>query len=580
MEDNKLELEDFKHSNFNIRICRAHHLDSVIDLININQLKEQLLPFLLDVIINFETNEEVLLEYSRHLKDIFFLLSKQGEISSIIIKMLLILNNHEDNQVRKISFNHIKDIIQQYHSDAFIEEELLPLLNNNKDIQEQIGNCNIVPLVFNYSTSINNKSILLNIFVDYCRDDNPYIRRQAALNIKYFFKESNQFIMNISDEFFKLLSDSSELVKVSIIESSSYLIKILSAEKQKEFITNKLIGIMTHEKSWKIKVALSNLLFSICYYFDKQFNEDYFLLFLIQTLKDSEVEVRLNTLTNLQLYLNTITERTIKEKIIPLFLNDLSNDLNWNIRAANGVLILRLICQIRFDDNNTNTYYPVLSKLIKDDSFEAKYYFISKMSIVFKENNQFSSSIENIIHDYYYPILSEVMQNYNWRLRYEIEKSFYDILTIYHEWYNEIETILKYVYLFFTDNANEIRNYSLLIIELLLKVKPTLINDIWKMQVVTLDSKNYILRIFSLKSIIQLLSHSQVEHIAKEVIPAIMNMLNDNISNVRLYAYEAILFIINIENYNLFGESIKSMILNRNLSKFEDIQLKLNQLIN
>lgn len=577
MEEDKIVLDELKNTNFNIRICRAQHLDSLIELITIKQLKEQLLPSLLDVIINFETNEEVLLEYARHLKDIFFLLSKSGEISSITLRMLLWLNNNEDDQVRKVSFNYIKEIILQYHSDTFIEKELFPLLND-KDNQKKIGKCNVIPLLFNYSTSTNNKSILLNTFVDYCRDENIYVRRQAALNIKYFFNESNQFIMNISEEFFRLMTDTSELVKVNIIESSSYLIKILSSEKRKEFVTNKLLGLLSCEKSWKVKVALSNLICSICYYFDQQFNEDFFLLFLIQTLKDNEVEARLNTLTNLQLYLNAITEKTIKDKIVPMFVNELCNDPNWNIRAANAIMILKLIFQITWDDNNTNTFYPILNKLIKEDTFEAKYYFISRISIVFKESNRLKNPIRNIIHDYYYPILTESIQNYNWRLRYEIEKSFYDILSIYNEWYLEKEVILKYVYMLFTDNSNEIRRYSLLIIESLLKVEQTFINDIWKIQIATSDSKNYILRIFGLKSIIQLLPQYEISHISKEVIPVIMNKLEDNISNVRLYAYEAIYYLITNDN-NILANVIKSMIRNRNKSQYEDVEMKLLQLI-
>ena len=98
MDNFNYYIDEIKNPNFNIRIFNAKRILTIFELLSFEDLLSKFIPFIVENIIKFESNEEVLTEYAKNIKDfiLFIIENKTEETDSNeikeIINLLLVLN--------------------------------------------------------------------------------------------------------------------------------------------------------------------------------------------------------------------------------------------------------------------------------------------------------------------------------------------------------------------------------------------------------------------------------------------------------------------------------------------------------
>ena len=115
----------------------------------------------------------------------------------------------------------------------------------------------------------------------------------------------------------------------------------------------------------------------------------------------------------------------------------------------------------------------------------------------------------------------------------------------------------------FKDHAEEIRSTSWKILEKFIEKcgKNTVNEKIWPMQKEKVTSKNYILRIASIKSMDFLKQYYDTQFLKDEVIPTIINQLkNDKVPNVRFTACKILSEIANFIESDEVKNTVKECV--------------------
>ena len=71
-------IDELKNENNNVRLFCVKHLTNIAEVLGKERTEEELIPLLIDLIINFETEDEILLELSNQfvLLVIYYLITK------------------------------------------------------------------------------------------------------------------------------------------------------------------------------------------------------------------------------------------------------------------------------------------------------------------------------------------------------------------------------------------------------------------------------------------------------------------------------------------------------------------------
>ena len=91
MDDFNYYIDEIKNQNFNIRIYNAKRIKTIFELLSYEDLLSKFFPFIVEFIISFELNEEVLTEYAKNIKDfiLFIIENKTEETDSNEIKEII-----------------------------------------------------------------------------------------------------------------------------------------------------------------------------------------------------------------------------------------------------------------------------------------------------------------------------------------------------------------------------------------------------------------------------------------------------------------------------------------------------------
>lgn len=178
-----LIIEELKNENHNIRLYCVKRLCNVAEILGDIRTEEELIPFLIELIINFEDNEEVLLELSNEFFNLVKYLPSINCISNILRGLELLAGNDDEN-VRQNSTENLCKLINILDENN-ITNEVFPLMQRmiQNDMKSKVSCCYIFPVVYPKLTNNLIKSELVQAFYEISRDDCPSVRRAAAYNI-------------------------------------------------------------------------------------------------------------------------------------------------------------------------------------------------------------------------------------------------------------------------------------------------------------------------------------------------------------------------------------------------------------
>ena len=421
-----LIIDSLKSKNDSIRLFSAKKLTEIGEILGAKRIEDELIPFITDLILNYEENEEILCEFSNQLLNLLLILRKQNIFSSIGLRSLEILSGNDDENVRQTSVQNLSKLIDSLDEDL-ITTEIFPLMKRliENDLKTKMSCCYLFPIVYPKLKNEEIKKEILIAFYEISHDESPSVRRASADNIKNFCKVNEpkiiEQLVNLYNEFIK---DSVDIVKIYTINSTKELLEYLPNE-QKEILILNLTQIMSSEKSWRVKYATAECISKICSIFSKTFNEMKFIPLLMLFLKDNEPEVKCSVLTNFHIFFENFSLDIFKTNFLPIF-NDLSNDINLHVRSIFASTLLKCIKFFKSDENFlTESIIPLLTKLLKDEVYEVQYSAVENIDQLIL----LSSLNNDIMETFILPIIQEGMKNPKWRFRLFIAENLLKVVS-------------------------------------------------------------------------------------------------------------------------------------------------------
>ena len=566
-----LIIDSLKSDNQPIRLFCSKRLTDLGNILGIERIEDELIPFITDLILNFENDGEVLAEYSNQILNLLTILKMNNRLSFIGIRSLEILSGNDDEIVRQTAISNLSKLIELL-DEQIITNEIFPLMKRliENDLKTKMSCCYLFPIVYPKLENQDIKKELLQVYSEISKDESPSVRRAAADNIKFFCKvQENEVIGLLFKLYNEFIQDPVDIVKIYTIQSTPYLLSVLSINNQEKLILN-FTKSMAEEKAWRVKYSAIECISKISENIGVASFEKKYVSILMLFLKDPEPEVKCAILNYFDKFINLISVNTFKLSFLPLFKN-ISNDNNIHVRSSYANTLLKCIPYFRQDEQLINNIIPIMNKFLKDEIVEVQYATIENIDkIILLSRND-----ESILEKYIMPIIKEGMsEDKKWRFRYIIAENILKII-------NELnkEEINKYfldiIVKLFSDHAYEIRLTIWKIIEKLVDImdKDFMEGKIWEMQKEQMKSSNYILRISSMKSIDYLKKFYNKEFIQNTIIPYIIeNIKNDKIPNVKFSACEVlsslVIFINKEEKSKKFVENFLNGFFN---DKDEDV---------
>ena len=545
-----------------IRLFCAKKLSDLGNLLGVSRIEDEIIPFITDLILNYEDDGEVLSEFSNQLLNLLITLKKNNIFSFIGIRSLEILAGNDDESVRQTSIKNLLKLIDII-SEELIQSEIFPLMKRliDNDLKTKMSCCYLFPAVYKRLKDKGVKKELLQVYYDISQEDPPSVRRAAADNIKNFCTVNDPEVISLLIKLYnKFIVDKVDIVKIHTIESTKSLLEKLTpdnfppqiSEEQKEEENPKdereklvfsFTTSMSKEKAWRVKYSAAECISQICSEFDSKFFEINFVPLLLIFLKDKEAEVKCGVLNFFDKYFNYLTLDKFKEQFLPIF-KTLSSDTNLHVRSVFSCTLLKCIPFFKKDEQlMTNDIMPMLTKLLKDEIVEVQYAAIEHLDkIILLSNDDNDITIKYIL-----PIIKEGMTNKKWRFRYLVAENLTKVVGLLNKekLMNEFFGIISQL---FNDHAADIRKETWKICEEIEnKVYPGFIYEkIWEIQKDKFGSKNYILRISSMQSIDYLKKYYKKNELINEIIPQIIEMAKkEKVPNVKFSACQVLSSLVN-----------------------------------
>jgi len=493
-----LLIDQLKNDNRNIRFFCINNITSAAELLGPNRTEEELLPLILDYIINFEDNEEILSNLTFTLFDLSNYLTEKNNITSILRGLELLAGN-DDETVRQNATDNLCKLIS-LSDDKTIQNEVFPLMQRliQNDIKSKISCCYLFPLVYQKLNCENTKMELFQVFNEISREESPSVRRAAAANIGELAAVGDSVLLNnIINLYTNLMKDSVDIVKVHTIQSTKFLLE-QSDESQKKNIISNFISSINKDKSWRVKYAAAEAIADIANSFDVSFNELNFLPSIMLFLKDNEPEVRSSAITKLNNFIKFISKEKFVSSIIPI-LQEMIIDNNHHVRALLATTLLNICENENINEDIFENYiYDMINKITKDELLEVKNSAVCGFDRLGKfMQSKGNSNSEKLINS----MINEIAKDPKWRIRFSLCER---LKIICQKFDTEIfkTNFFNILNIFFMDHASEIRKITSEIFKLLLEKDLEGYKIlIWEKIKSSLLSTNYILRIEGLKAI-------------------------------------------------------------------------------
>ena len=282
-----------------IRLFCAKKLSDLGNLLGVSRIEDEIIPFITDLILNYEDDGEVLSEFSNQLLNLLITLKKNNIFSFIGIRSLEILAGNDDESVRQTSIKNLLKLIDII-SEELIQSEIFPLMKRliDNDLKTKMSCCYLFPAVYKRLKDKGVKKELLQVYYDISQEDPPSVRRAAADNIKNFCTVNDPEVISLLIKLYnKFIVDKVDIVKIHTIESTKSLLEKLTpdnfppqiSEEQKEEENPKdereklvfsFTTSMSKEKAWRVKYSAAECISQICSEFDSKFFEINFTLLL------------------------------------------------------------------------------------------------------------------------------------------------------------------------------------------------------------------------------------------------------------------------------------------------------------
>jgi len=522
-----LVIEDLKSEDPKVKVQAVSKLYSVAQIIGKERIKEELLPYLIEIIEEKDNEDEFLLQLTDQL----------GQLSSVIdmtdvytlLSLFEILVSMEEPSIRDKAIQKIK-AVSQGQDNAYFSGHYLNMVKRLSlwdHYPSRVAACYLFAPCYPYIPE-NEKIEVRQLYSELAHDDTPMVRRAAAANLKNMvevFEEEN-VKSDLIPLFTMLVKDDIDSVKINAIENSIYFLPFYSSQEIRDNLIVLLKNTDPEQRSWRVRYSVAEVISSFCANLDSDvIRKDIFPIYEA-FLKDPEQEVKSCGLIKMSEFFNKLTTEQLEINLIPL-LKFLMTDSSLHVRLS-VTSVLPPLCQAFTPDEIVQHILPLIQSLLKDEVIEVK----SSAIKVLKSINE-KIGRERIEKDVF-PLMEAIVQEKQWRCRLSLLEVAPEICkSVGYEAFKS--KFADFVFSFINDHYYLVREQTILNIKHLVQIYGynKVSDKIESMFNNLLENTNYLFRMTALTAISKLNDSIDNYNFQQLLENIVLKLSSDKVPNVK-----------------------------------------------
>jgi len=545
-----LVIEDLKSEDPTVKVQAVSKLYSVAQIIGKERVKEELIPYLIEIIEEKDNEDEFLLQLTDQL----------GQLSSILdmpdiytlLSLFEILVSMEEPSIRDRAIQKIKAVSQGQDSAYFSGHYLnmVKRLSLWDHYPSRVAACYLFAPCYSF-ISENEKVEIRQLYSELAHDDTPMVRRAAAANLKDMVDVIEEEVVKteIIGLFTMLVKDDIDSVKINAIQNSSYLLPFYSTYEDRKNLILVLKNTDPEQRSWRVRYTLAEVLASFCPEIDLEIIRKEIFPVYENLLRDNEQEVKSCALIKLSEFLDKLTQDQLQSMLIPAF-NALITDPSLHVRLSVAAALAQL-CTVLSLDGVINNVLPLVQALLKDEIIEVKSAGVKVLKAINEKVGR------DRVHQDIFPILETLVQDKQWRCRLAVIEILPELCkSVGYETFQS--TFAEFFFKFIVDHYYLIREQTILNVKQLISVYgyERLSENIEDMFQKLLKSDNYLFRMTALTALSKL--HDSLDN------STFQSLLEDCVNGLRYDKVPNVKFVLikTVEEFKgkISGPFIRSQI--------------------
>jgi len=405
-------IDELKHDDVLLRLNAIHRLSTIALALGPERTREELIPFLDESV---EDEDEVLVALSEELGT-FIEYVGGSEWGHVLLSPLENLAAIEEPVVRDKAVESLNKICGQLSPEQ-IEQYFIPLtirLSKADWFTSKVSGCGLYTSPYKYvSPAIQEQ--LRSQFGHLVHDETPMVRRQAATNLAKFVKEMPAAI--VVDEmiplFQHLAQDDQDSVRLLTVEILVSIAEVVPKEQQSSHgVLLTSLRNLIEDKSWRVRYMIADKFEKIAKAVDEEVVARDLVPSFVKLLKDNEAEVRTAIAGQIPGFCALVDKKTLLDDIMSS-VEDLVADQSQHVRSALGTQISGL-APILGKKETIDHLLPMFLSMLKDEFPEVRLHIISKLELV----NQVIGI--DLLSQSLLPAIVQLAEDKQWRVRLAI----------------------------------------------------------------------------------------------------------------------------------------------------------------
>lgn len=533
----KTMIENLRSDNADLRLSSMQGIHVIAAALGPQRTREELLLFLTDYL---DDNDELLRVFANALGT---MLPEVGGVAytQSLLGPLEMLCSLEEISVRDAAVQSLKLICKQIFSDSSLHrvraqkdyESVVQRLSKAAP-QCRSSACALIGSLYAGTSSAQTKEQLRNLFSRLVGDDEIMVRRSACIALgEDYAKGLSPVDLPSVIPFLKSFSkDTSDGIRLRAVTTCCEVLSIISKSQRSSvlsFVTN-----LAGDVSWRVRYMMADSIGRLCSALSSSPDVDKYVVPIFRNLcQDKEPEVRASVVYNMASVLAACSDTTGKREVL-LTGTRLLSDIVGHVRVSLANAVLRSVAHVPKDLWGP-TILPTCTSLLSDDESDVRLALVSGFSFMgsTKEAKELAPKL--------IPIIIALASDPQWRLREVVLQQVPYIITALE---NSASEVLDVCVERLVDRVATIREAAVQSCCKLVTEKGVA----WSSQMLfprvlaIAKDKNYLYRIsvchfFASLALVAAMDSAAV---SKIIWPAILQLRNDPVPNVRLNVAKAV----------------------------------------
>lgn len=531
-------IDELRHDELSARLNAIRHLGTIATALGPERTREELLPFLQDII---DDDDEVLISLAEQLGNGVSWVG--GSVfAHTLTGPLEELCNIEEISVREKATDALKQLTAEMSSDQVLRHmcALISRLASHDWFTSRISVCGLFAAAL-AKVGEDKQNDLLKMFFKLCGDDTPMVRRQAASVLGTVGEVLKQegMLNQLVEVFEKLSKDEQDSVRILAIGNCISLGKLKKTADWQGIILT-VVKACAEDKSWRVRYMMADSVKELCEVFASKATDEVVPIYL-KLLSDPEVEVRTIAAARIAAVSAVNPTKKFLESLMPSMEKlTAPREASQHVRAslAGSVLCLAPI----FGSKLTVDYLVnIFLCLIRDESPEVRLKLINTL-------DELSSVMSvDVLSQSLLPSIKELGKDRQWRVRLAV----IDCMPSLAKYMGEAQFTQELNYLlqhWLVDPVFSVRDAAAATYRRLSEVLglPWCEVNIVPQLKTLLDHKNYLYRISAMLCAGTLADLAGGSLLDKQLVPMVVKMSEDKVPNVRFNAAKTIKSMHNV----------------------------------